>query len=312
MIMAGRNIPIIEVKSLTKLFGKFKALDSVSFSVNEGEVHGFLGPNGAGKSTTIRTMLGISKPTSCRLRIFGLDPIRDSPEINSQLSYIPAEAALWPSLTGQQTLDVLAGLRGSRDRRAEVKIIDILSFDPSKKVRTYSTGNFRKLLLVAAFAAPTDLLILDEPTSGLDPLMELAFQELVTDAVAQGKTILLSSHLLPEVERLCSHVTIIKNGLIVESSEMSKMKQITNMIIEMEVSPDIDIDVSQKRLASEIEINIEDIQTIRQPSRLKFAVDREKMPRVLTYLGNQGISNFTCQATSLEELFIRHYEVGER
>ena len=312
MIMAGRNIPIIEVKSLTKLFGKFKALDSVSFSVNEGEVHGFLGPNGAGKSTTIRTMLGIYKPTSGRLRIFGLDPIRDSPEINSQLSYIPAEAALWPSLTGQQTLDVLAGLRGSRDRRAEVKIIDILSFDPSKKVRTYSTGNFRKLLLVAAFAAPTDLLILDEPTSGLDPLMELAFQELVTDAVAQGKTILLSSHLLPEVERLCSHVTIIKNGLIVESSEMSKMKQITNMIIEMEVSPDIDIDVSQKRLASEIEINIEDIQTIRQPSRLKFAVDREKMPRVLTYLVNQGISNFTCQATSLEELFIRHYEVGER
>ena len=121
MIMAGRNIPIIEVKSLTKLFGKFKALDSVSFSVNEGEVHGFLGPNGAGKSTTIRTMLGIYKPTSGRLRIFGLDPIRDSPEINSQLSYIPAEAALWPSLTGQQTLDVLAGLRGSRDRRAEVK-----------------------------------------------------------------------------------------------------------------------------------------------------------------------------------------------
>ncbi|MEU4236006.1 ATP-binding cassette domain-containing protein [Actinoplanes sp. NPDC026619] len=203
---------MIEIDGLVKRFGAFTAVDHLDMRVEPGAVHGFLGPNGAGKSTTIRVLLGLYRATAGRVRVLGLDPL----EATRRISYVPGEVTLWRNLTGQEVLDALAGLRGSRDAAAEKRLAADFALDTRRRVRTYSKGNRQKVALVAAFAAPTDLLVLDEPTSGLDPLMEELFQRCVRDAVSAGRTVLLSSHLLGEVEDLCDSVTIIKDGRLVE------------------------------------------------------------------------------------------------
>ena len=199
--------PPVRVCGLVKHFGRFRALDGLDLTVEAGSVHGFLGPNGAGKSTTIRVLLGLYRPDGGSVSVLGCEPWRQAALINRQVSYVPGDVALWPALTGGQVLDALAGLRGSRDAEREAELIERFDLDPSKRVRTYSKGNRQKVALVAALAAPTSLLVLDEPTSGLDPLMERVFTEEVARAAAEGRTVLLSSHILAEVQRLCSAVT---------------------------------------------------------------------------------------------------------
>ena len=228
----------IRIRGLTKRFGRLTALDGLDLTVAAGSVHGFLGPNGAGKSTTIRVLLGLYRPDAGEVRVLGRDPGRSASAINREISYVPGDVALWPNLTGGQVLDVLAGLRGARDRAREEDLIERLDLDPSKKVRTYSKGNRQKVALVAALAAPTRLLVLDEPTSGLDPLMERVFTEEVSAAASAGRTVLLSSHILAEVQRLCSAVTIIKDGRVVEHGDLEHLQSLAATRIELRAGPE--------------------------------------------------------------------------
>ncbi|MFC2574158.1 MAG: ABC transporter ATP-binding protein, partial [Actinomyces oris] len=226
---------LIEAEGLIKSFGKVKALDGLDLGVGKGQIHGFLGPNGAGKSTTIRVLLGMYHTDGGRARVLGMDPTREASAINRRLAYVPGSVSLWPNLTGGQVLDTLAGLRGSRDRAREEELTERFDLDLTKKVRTYSKGNAQKVALVAALSAPVDLLILDEPTSGLDPLMERVFTDVVREAADGGATVLLSSHILAEVQDLCSHVTIIKDGRTVESGDLSYLRSLAETAIRIGV-----------------------------------------------------------------------------
>lgn len=291
----------ITVDRLTKRFGSFVAVDDFSLQVDRGDVHGFLGPNGAGKSTTIRVLLGLYRRDGGDVQVLGLDPQARAAEVTHRISYVPGDVALWPALTGQQCLDALAGLRGRGmyDLAGEKELVEAFALDPSKRVRSYSKGNRQKVALVAAFAARTDLLILDEPTSGLDPLMEETFQSCVREAARQGRTVLLSSHILSEVEALCRRVTIIKDGRLVDSGEVQAMKHLAASTI-------------TASLASR------EMPTGMPPSaRLdggRFTVQAQavEVPVVLQALLASGASSITCTPASLDELFLRHYEVGAR
>src|SRR6266545_1930903 len=229
---------VIEVDRLVKRFGRFAAVDGLDLVVRSGEVHGFLGPNGAGKSTTIRVLLGLYRATAGRVRVLGLEPAGHAAEVTRRISYVPGEVNLWPNLTGQEVLDALAGLRGACDRAAERRLVDEFALDTRRLVRTYSKGNRQKVILIAAFAARTELLVLDEPTSGLDPLMEELFQRCVREAAAAGRTILLSSHILAEVEDLCESVTIIKDGRLVESGRLADMRHLVASKVTARLSAD--------------------------------------------------------------------------
>lgn len=216
---------VIEIEGLVKRFGRFRALDGLDLEVAEGEVHGFLGPNGAGKSTTIRILLGLMKADEGSVKFFGQDPWAQAPALHRRLAYVPGDVSLWPNLSGGETVDLLLRMRGidpARSRKAEM--LDRFKLDPTKRGRAYSKGNRQKVALVAAFATPTDLLVLDEPTSGLDPLMEQVFRECVAEHTARGATVLLSSHVLSEVERLADRVTIIREGTAVESGSLAQLR----------------------------------------------------------------------------------------
>lgn len=300
----------IHVRGLVKTFGSFTALSGIDLTVEQGTVHGFLGPNGAGKSTAIRVFLGLYRASAGTVRVLGLNPGHNPAEVTKRVSYIPGDTALWPNLTGHQVLDVLAGLRGARDKRRERELIELLSLDPSKKVRSYSTGNRKKVMLVAAFAAPTDLLILDEPTSGLDPLMEQIFQDCVAEAAGQGRTVLLSSHILSEVERLCTDVTIIKDGQVVESGSLSHLQHLA--AVEVTVHDD---DETLTRLATAlrsrgIDPKVPEDRTA--DGTLDFPVNRDDLPTVLAEVAAGGSTDVTVASASLEDLFLRHYQVGPR
>lgn len=291
----------IEVRALVKVFGSLRALDGIDLRVERGAVHGFLGPNGAGKSTAIRVLLGLYRATSGQVRVLGRDPQRHPAEVTRRLSYVPGDVALWPNLTGQQALDVLAGLRGDRDEPAERALIERFSLDPTKRIRSYSTGNRRKVLLVAGFAAPTELLILDEPTAGLDPLMEQIFQQCVEEAAAQGRTVLLSSHVLSEVERLCTAVTIIKDGRVVESGSLHELRHLAAV----EITVHADRPTLQGLGAALPGARIDD-------GRLSIAVDRAELPQTLARVARSGATDVTVASASLEDLFLRHYRTGAR
>ena len=268
-------------------------------------MHGFLGPNGAGKSTTIRVLLGLYRAGAGRVHVLGLDPGRQAAEVTTRVSYVPGEVTLWPNLTGQETLDALAGLRGSRDSAAERRLADDFALDTRRLVRTYSKGNRQKVVLVAAFAARTDLLVLDEPTSGLDPLMEEVFQRCVRDAVSAGRTVLLSSHILAEVEDVCDAVTIIKDGRLVESGRLAQMRHLAASTITARLPAErADTICARLRRAG---VNAEvDAGTIR------LAVTRARVAPVLGVLAGAEADDITCTPATLEDLFLRHYEVGAR
>src|SRR3954471_3372446 len=207
----------ISVSGLVKAYGPTRALDGLDLTVRTGEVHGFLGPNGAGKSTTIRVLLGLLRADAGTTRLLGGDPWKDAVTLHRRLAYVPGDVTLWPTLSGGEVIDLLGRLRGGLNQARRAELLERFELDPRKKGRAYSKGNRQKVALVAALASDVELLILDEPTSGLDPLMEEVFRECVADERERGRTVLLSSHILSEVEALCDRVTIIRSGRTVET-----------------------------------------------------------------------------------------------
>lgn len=296
---------VVDVDGLVKRFGAFTAVDGLDLRVQQGGVHGFLGPNGAGKSTTIRVLLGLYRASAGRVRVLGLDPARHAAQVTRRLSYVPGDVTLWPNLTGQQVLDAVAGLRGVRDEAAERRLCEAFALDTERRVRTYSKGNRQKVVLVAAFAAPTDLLMLDEPTSGLDPLMEEVFQSCVRDAAAAGRTVLLSSHILAEVEKLCDTVTIIKDGRLVESGPLAELRHLA--AAQVTARPEADRVVAVIERLRGLGVDVAD-----DHGRLSLSVPRVLVAAVLGVLAEVGAEDITCAPASLEDLFLRHYAVGAR
>lgn len=223
---------LVTIEGLTKKYAGVTALDSLNLDVKKGEVLGYLGPNGAGKTTTIRLLLGLIKPTSGKATIFGFDAQKQKIEAHKHIAYVPGEATLWPSLTGEETIHLLGKVHGEVDTAYRDELYKRFKFDPSKKVRAYSKGNRQKINLIAAFMTRADLLILDEPTSGLDPLMEQAFRECVLEAKSRGQTIFLSSHILEEVEALCDRVAVLRAGKLVELGTLTEMRHLSAVTIE--------------------------------------------------------------------------------
>jgi ABC-2 type transport system ATP-binding protein len=223
----------IGVAGLVKAFGQTRALDGLDLSVRTGEVHGFLGPNGAGKSTTIRVLLGMMRADAGTARLLGGDPWTDATELHRRLAYVPGDVTLWPTLSGGEVIDLLGRLRGGLNTKRRNELLERFDLDPRKKARTYSKGNRQKVALVAAFASDVELLLLDEPTSGLDPLMEEVFRDAVDEEKRRGdRTVLLSSHILSEVEALCDRVTIIREGRAVETGTLADLRHLTRTSIE--------------------------------------------------------------------------------
>lgn len=293
---------VLRTIDLTKKFGDFAALDGVNIEVGEGEVYGFIGPNGAGKSTTLRVLLGILKASEGHAEIFGKDSWKDAVEIHKRVAYVPGDINLWPNLTGGEVIDLFVKLRGGNhlDRRQE--LIQKFDLDPTKKCRTYSKGNRQKVALIAAFSSDVDLYILDEPTSGLDPLMERVFQEYVLEAKKQGKSILLSSHILSEVEKLCDKVAIIREGKIIETGTLTELRHLTATILLVETEepiPDLE--------------KVKGVSGIQQKDKaLSFQVDASEMDNVMRYISRFGVSRIESSPPTLEELFMRHYEGTSR
>ncbi|WP_280180442.1 ABC transporter ATP-binding protein [Nocardia farcinica] len=290
---------VIRIRDLRKTFGHVTALDGLDLEVAEGEIHGFLGPNGAGKSTTIRILLGILRATAGQAELLGRDPWTDAVELHRELAYVPGDVTLWPSLSGGETIDLLARMRGGIDRARRDELIERFDLDPRKKARTYSKGNRQKVALVSAFASDVRLLLLDEPTSGLDPLMEQLFRDCVREAAARGTTVLLSSHILSEVEALCDRVTIIRAGRTVESGSLADLRHLSRTSITAELLGDPG-DLSRIPGVDDIE---------RDGDTLRCQVDSEHLGELIRVLGDTGVRSLTSAPPTLEELFLRHYHV---
>jgi ABC-2 type transport system ATP-binding protein len=298
---ASAAAPVIEVRSLRKSFGRHPALRDLSLSVEAGEVHGFLGPNGAGKSTTIRILLGLIHASGGSARVFARDPWAEAVEIHRQLAYVPGDVSVWPSLTGGEIVDLLTRMRGGADDALCARLMDDFDFDPRKKSRAYSRGNRQKVALVAAFARPCELYIFDEPTSGLDPVMESVFRHHVQRVQGEGATVLLSSHILSEVEKICDRVTIIREGVTVETGSLADMRHLTRT--SFTVAGDLTVQ------------DVLGLPGVHHPvaegDGLQFDVDSEQVPGVLTRLAASTVTGLTVAPPSLETLFLRHYSGTE-
>ena len=289
---------MLKVSQLTKKFGTFTALNGVNFEVGEGEIFGFIGPNGAGKSTTIRILLGLIQATSGEATIFGKNVWSDAVEIHKRLAYVPGDVHLWPNLTGGEVIDLFGKLQGGMNQNRRDELIARFDLDPTKKCRTYSKGNRQKVALVSAFASEADLFILDEPTSGLDPLMEQIFQESVLELKEQGKSVLLSSHILSEVEKLCDRVGIIRQGEIIESGTLEDLRHLTriNFVVE-----------TKERIVGLESLNgIHEIEQL--GDTLSFQVDSSYIDEVIRHISQFGIQKLESTPPTLEDLFMRHYE----
>ncbi|HEU5470827.1 MAG TPA: ABC transporter ATP-binding protein [Actinophytocola sp.] len=287
----------ISVSGLVKTFGRTRALDGLDLTVHQGEVHGFLGPNGSGKSTTIRILLGLLRADAGEARLLGGDPWRDTVTLHRRLAYVPGDVSLWPTLTGGEVIDLLGRLRGGLDEQRRTDLLDRFDLDPTKKGRAYSKGNKQKVALVAALASNVELLVLDEPTSGLDPLMESVFQDCINEERRAGRTVLLSSHILAEVEALCDRVSIIRQGRTVETGTLAELRHLTRTAItaELAASPD-----GLSNLPG-----VHDLQV--EGTRVRFDVDTKDLDQVLRLLTQVGVRSLTSQPPTLEELFLRHY-----
>ncbi|MBO3100861.1 ABC transporter ATP-binding protein [Cellulomonas fengjieae] len=289
----------IVVSGLVKTFGAKRALDGFDLTVRTGEVHGFLGPNGAGKSTTIRVLLGLLRADAGDVRLLDGDPWRDAVALHRRLAYVPGEVSLWPNLSGGEAIDVLGRLRGGLDARRDA-LIDRFELDPRIKGRAYSKGNRQKVALVAALAADAELLVMDEPTSGLDPLMEVVFQQVVQEAAAEGRTVLLSSHILAEVEALCRRVTIIRQGRAVQSGSLEELRSLTRTTVTAGLR---DADEAEHALAG-----VEGVHHVqRDDSRVTVDVDTAALNEVLARLTAFGVQSLTAHPPTLEDLFLREY-----
>ncbi len=291
----------IDIRGLDKSFGSTKALDRLDLTVAPGEVRGFLGPNGAGKSTTIRVLLGLLRPNAGQARLFGGDPWADAVPLHRRLAYVPGDVALWPNLTGGEAIDYLTRLRGKPDKKRKAELLERFELDPTKKARTYSKGNRQKVALVAAFAVDAELYILDEPTSGLDPLMEAVFTERVRELKQQGRSVLLSSHILSEVEKICDTVTIIRAGHAVESGTLPELRHLTRSRVVTTVRADA------AGIPSLDGVHDATITPLDGGATVAFDVDDNAIGAVLSRLTALGVTGMTVTPTSLEELFMRHY-----
>ncbi|MCA5891875.1 ABC transporter ATP-binding protein [Isoptericola sp. NEAU-Y5] len=293
--------PAVEIHDLRKSFGSVQALDGLDLTVATGQVAGFLGPNGAGKSTTIRVLLGLLRSDSGSARLLGGDPWRDAVALHRRLAYVPGDVSLWPGLTGGEAIDYLARLRGNPDKKRKAELLERFELDPTKKARTYSKGNRQKVALVAALASRVDLLVLDEPTSGLDPLMEAVFTQYVREAKESGTSVLLSSHILSEVEKVCDTVTIIRGGRAVESGTLDDLRHLTRTSVTAVVDRDPGAIAALP--------GVHDLATSPDAAgtRVTFDVDNAAMGDLLPTVGALGVRSFTATPPSLEELFMRHY-----
>ncbi|NKY96833.1 ABC transporter ATP-binding protein [Nocardiopsis alborubida] len=287
----------IEVRGVDKRFGRFQALDKLDLTVRTGQVAGFLGPNGSGKSTTIRILLGLLRADAGSVDLLGGDPWTDAVTLHRRLAYVPGDVTLWPNLTGGQAIDLLGRLRGGLDPARRRDLLSRFELDPTKKARTYSKGNRQKVALVAALASDAELLILDEPTSGLDPLMEAVFTECVLEAKDRGRTVLLSSHILSEVEKLCDTVTIIRRGRAVESGTLDDLRHLTRSTVRATVSGDA--------RALEGTEGVHDLRV--DGGTVAFDVDNVHIDAAMRTLTGLGIRSLVSNPPSLEELFMRHY-----
>lgn len=280
-----------------KTFGSARALNGLDLTVRSGEVHGFLGPNGSGKTTTIRILLGLLRADSGKAVLLGGDPWRDAVQLHRRLAYVPGDVSLWPKLSGGEVIDLFGRLRGDLDLRRRDELLDRFELDPTKKARTYSKGNRQKVGLVAALASSAELLILDEPTSGLDPLMEAVFQDCIRGVKAEGRTVLLSSHILAEVEALCDRVTIIRAGRAEESGALTEMRHLTRTSI-----------TAETRLAPQTLAGLPGIHNLQlDDRRVQFDVDTDKLDAVMRPLSALGLRSLVSHPPTLEELFLRHY-----
>jgi ABC-2 type transport system ATP-binding protein len=295
----------IEVSGLRKSFGKTVALDGLGLSVAAGEVHGFLGPNGSGKTTTIRVLLGLLRSDGGTARLLGGDPWRDAVALHRRLAYVPGDVTLWPSLTGGEVIDLLGRLRGGLDVKRRTELLERFDLDPTKKARAYSKGNRQKVALVAALASDAELLMLDEPTSGLDPLMEAVFRQCAEEERSRGRTVLLSSHILSEVEALCDRVTIIRAGRTVETGTLTELRHLTRTSIAAELAG---LPLGLDRLGGVHDLVVDPGQD--GGSRVRCEVDSDKLENVLRLLVTAGVRTLVSQPPTLEELFLRHYADG--
>ncbi|WP_183097888.1 ABC transporter ATP-binding protein [Nocardioides pelophilus] len=289
--------PVIQVEGLVKKFGSLRALDGLDLEVAPGEVHGFLGPNGSGKSTTIRVLLGLLRKDAGTVRMLDGDPWRDAARLHRRLAYVPGDVSLWPNLTGGEAIDLLGRLRGGLDNRRRQELLERFELDPTKRGRSYSKGNRQKVALVAALASDVELLLLDEPTSGLDPLMEGVFTEYVDTFRDRGGTVLLSSHILAEVEKLCERVSIIRAGRIVESGTLADLRHLTRTSIDAELAGPPD---GLARLAGVHDLDV-------QGNRVRFDVETDVLDEAIGALHRIGLRTLVSQPPTLEELFLRHY-----
>lgn len=287
----------VSVRGLVKTFGATRALDGLELEVRTGEVHGFLGPNGSGKSTTLRILLGLLRADSGEVRLLGGDPWRDAAALHRRLAYVPGEVALWPNLTGGEVIDLLSRLRGGIDRARRSELLERFDLDPTKKTRSYSKGNRQKVALVAALASDVELLLLDEPTSGLDPIMEAAFQESIEELRRQGRTVLLSSHILAEAETLSDRVSIIRAGKVVQSGTLAELRHLTRttMIVQTEQPSDRIHEVPGVK------------HVVHEDGHVAFDVDTDHIDEAMDYLAPLKITSLVSHPPTLEELFLRQF-----
>jgi ABC-2 type transport system ATP-binding protein len=292
---------VIRTSGLTKRYGRVHALDGLDLDVGQGQVHGFLGPNGAGKSTTIRVLLGLARKTGGEASVLGGDPWRDAVALHRRIAYVPGDVSVWPNLSGGEAIDLMARLRGAPRhdaayRAEKERLAEAFQFDPRKKGRSYSKGNRQKVALIAALAVPADLYILDEPTSGLDPLMEVMFRHEIARVREAGATVLLSSHILSEVEQLCDRVSIIRAGRVVETGTLAQLRHLTRTEISFEgtdAAATAGIEGAHDPVVEE--------------GRVRFTVDSDAVTRVLPELARRDVAGLRIAPPSLEELFLRHY-----
>jgi ABC-2 type transport system ATP-binding protein len=310
----------IAASGLRKHFGKTAALDGLELSVAEGEVHGFLGPNGAGKTTTIRILLGLLRADGGTARLLGGDPWREATALHRRLAYVPGDVTLWPNLTGGEIIDLLGRLRGGLNASRRASLIERFELDPAKKARAYSRGNRQKVALISALASDVELLLLDEPTAGLDPLMETAFRGCIEDERRGGRTVLLSSHILSEVEALCERVTIIRAGRTVESGTLAGLRHLTRTSIAADLAT---LPAGLAQLPGVHDLDVQDFSGNGARSagtgepgsdsaagpgvRVRCQVDSDKLDEVLQQLAAARVLSLVCQPPTLEELFLRHY-----
>jgi ABC-2 type transport system ATP-binding protein len=288
----------ISISDLVKTFGLVRALDGLDLEVETGEVHGFLGPNGAGKTTTLRILLGLLRADRGQAWLLGGDPWRDAVALHRRLAYVPGDVNLWPDLTGGEVIDLLGRLRGGINPGRRAAYLERFDLDPRKKTRAYSKGNRQKVALISALASDVELLVLDEPTSGLDPLMEVVFRQCIEEERRAGRTVLLSSHILAEVEALCDRVSIIRKGRVVESGTLSDLRHLTRTTLT------VGVDQPPAGLA-----NLPGVYNVQfEGGRLRCEVDGNALSEVLRQLSTTAVNNLVSQPPTLEELFMRHYQ----